>query len=79
MLGRSHSYHCAEILSMHPLPPNGLPIYRLLTGPDDATFCHRVSEALALGYRLHGSPALTFNGTSVIAAQALVWPDNVNE
>ncbi|MGE8098144.1 DUF1737 domain-containing protein [Pseudomonas fluorescens] len=28
-------------------PPEGLPIYRLLTGKDDSSFCHRVSEALA--------------------------------
>jgi len=56
-------------------PPDGLPIYRLLTGPDDAAFCHRVSAALALGYRLHGSPAATFNGTQVIVAQALLWAD----
>jgi hypothetical protein len=55
-------------------PPQGLPVYRLLTGPDDAAFCRRVSEALALGYRLHGSPAATFNGTQVIVAQALLWP-----
>ncbi|WDY55845.1 DUF1737 domain-containing protein [Pseudomonas sp. PSKL.D1] len=55
-------------------PPNGLPIYRVLTGPDDAAFCRRVSEALELGYRLHGSPALTFNGKDVIVAQAVVWP-----
>ena len=55
-------------------PPDGLPIYRLLTGPDDAAFCRRVSEALALGYRLYGSPAATFNGTQVIVAQALLWP-----
>jgi hypothetical protein len=54
-------------------PPNGLPVYRLLTGPDDAAFCRRVSEALALGYKLHGSPAATFNGKEVIVAQALVW------
>ena len=57
-----------------PFPPDGLPVYRLLTGPDDAAFCRRVSEALALGYRLHGSPAATFNGTQVIVAQALLWP-----
>ena len=38
-------------------PPDGLPTYRLLTGPDDASFCRRVSDALALGYRLYGSPA----------------------
>ena len=54
-------------------PPNGQPVYRLLTGPDDAAFCRRVSEALALGYKLHGSPAATFNGKEVIVAQALVW------
>ena len=30
-------------------PPDGLPRYHLLTGKDDAKFCHRVSEALALG------------------------------
>lgn len=57
-----------------PTPPNGLPSYRLLTGPDDAAFCRRVSEALALGYRLYGSPAATFNGQHVIVAQAIVWP-----
>jgi hypothetical protein len=56
------------------LPPDGLPAYRLLTGPDDAAFCHRVSEALALGYRLYGSPAATFNGKDVIVAQAVIWP-----
>jgi len=58
------------------LPPDGLPTYRLLTGPDDAGFCHRVSEALALGYQLYGSPAVTFNGENVIAAQALLWPSS---
>jgi hypothetical protein len=55
-------------------PPDGLPAYRLLTGPDDASFCQRVSEALALGYELYGSPAATFNGERVIVAQALLWP-----
>lgn len=55
-------------------PPDGLPAYRLLTGKDDASFCRRVSEALALGYALYGSPAATFNGQDVIVAQAVVWP-----
>ncbi|MFE1952089.1 DUF1737 domain-containing protein [Streptomyces sp. NPDC059524] len=55
-------------------PPNGLPVYRVLTGPDDATFCQRVSEMLSLGYELHEGPAVTFNGTNVIVAQALIWP-----
>lgn len=60
-------------------PPQNLPIYRILTGPDDAAFCHRVSEALALGYRLYGSPAATFNGQQVIVAQAIVWPTAASE
>jgi hypothetical protein len=46
--------------------------YRVLTGPDDVTFCERVSEALRNGYILHGSPSVTFNGERVIVAQALV-------
>ena len=55
-------------------PPKGLPTYRIPTGPDDAAFCHRVSDALAMGYLLYGSPAATFNGKDVIVAQAIVWP-----
>ncbi|MCC3770023.1 DUF1737 domain-containing protein [Streptomyces sp. UNOC14_S4] len=54
--------------------PDGLPVYRVLTGPDDAAFCRRVSEMIGLGYELHGGPAVTFNGESVIVAQAVVWP-----
>ena len=46
--------------------------YRLLTGPDDAAFCERVSRALDEGYRLHGAPTLTFDGTRLVAAQAVV-------
>ncbi|MFJ8442738.1 DUF1737 domain-containing protein [Kitasatospora griseola] len=55
-------------------PPDGLPRYRVLTGPDDAAFCHRVSEALALGYELYEGPAVTFDGERVVVAQALLWP-----
>lgn len=51
--------------------------YRLITGPDDRTFCERISAALAEGYVLHGSPAVTFNGTSVIVAQAVILPEAV--
>ncbi|HEX7128961.1 MAG TPA: DUF1737 domain-containing protein [Rhodanobacteraceae bacterium] len=56
-------------------PPNDLTVYRLLTGPDDDSFCRRVSEALSLGYVLYGSPAATFDGERVIVAQAVIWPD----
>ena len=48
--------------------------YRLLTGPDDHAFCERVSEALAEGYRLHGSPAITLGPDGPIVAQAVVLP-----
>lgn len=48
--------------------------YRLITGPDDRTFCERISAALSEGYVLHGSPAATFNGTNVIVAQAVILP-----
>ena len=30
--------------------------YRFLTGDDDASFCHRVTEALSRGWKLHGAP-----------------------
>jgi hypothetical protein len=56
-----------------PVPEEKLS-YRLITGPDDRTFCERISAALAEGYVLHGSPAATFNGTAVIVAQALILP-----
>lgn len=51
--------------------------YRLVTGPDDRSFCERISAALAEGYVLHGSPAATSNGGKVIVAQALILPSAV--
>lgn len=60
-------------------PPDGKPIYRCLTGPDDDAFCKRVSQALADGWLLHGSPSLTFNSETgrVIVAQAVLWPGHL--
>jgi hypothetical protein len=55
-------------------PPDELPIYRLLTGKDDAEFCHRVSAAVALGYRLYGNPVITSVDARVIVGQAVLWP-----
>lgn len=52
--------------------------YRVLTGPDDRTFCERVSAALDEGYVLHGAPALTFDGSTVVVAQALVLDDTAD-
>ncbi|HEV7207620.1 MAG TPA: DUF1737 domain-containing protein [Mycobacteriales bacterium] len=56
-------------------PPDGLPVYRLLTGSDDDAFCRRVSEALALGYRLHGGPTMTISGKGLRVGQVVIWPD----
>lgn len=36
-------------------------LYRLLTGDDDAAFCHKVSAALAAGWTLFGAPAYAFD------------------
>ena len=48
--------------------------YRLLTGPDDRSFCEKVSAALAEGYVLYGSPAVTSVDGAMVAAQAVVLP-----
>lgn len=48
--------------------------YRVFTGPDDASFCQRVSDALDDGYLLHGSPSITSRHGEVLVAQAVVLP-----
>jgi hypothetical protein len=47
--------------------------YRYLTGPDDAAFCHRVTDALNKGWSLYGPPTLTFDPVQgrVICGQAI--------
>jgi len=55
------------------MPDHRYPRYRVLTGPDDDYFCERVSEALALGYELHGGPAITAAEGAVYVAQAVLW------
>lgn len=50
--------------------------YRLLSGTDDRAFCEKVSAALADGYELYGSPAITFDGQRVITVQAVVLPES---
>lgn len=39
-------------------------IYRLLTEDDTSAFCHKVSDALAKGWVLYGSPAYGFDSAS---------------
>ena len=36
-------------------------LYRLLTGPDDSSFCHKVTAALNKGWELSGSPTYAFD------------------
>ena len=47
--------------------------YRFLTGPDDRSFCDRITEALNEGWELHSAPSLTFDPTKgrVICGQAI--------
>ena len=49
-------------------------LYRFLTGPDDASFCHKVTAALNAGWELHGSPTYAFNaqGGVMVCGQAVV-------
>ncbi|WP_341786784.1 DUF1737 domain-containing protein [Pseudomonas mosselii] len=37
-------------------PPNGLPVYRLITGKDDAGFCQRISRAWPWAISFMGRP-----------------------
>ncbi|PHQ93969.1 MAG: hypothetical protein COB40_13170 [Marinosulfonomonas sp.] len=48
--------------------------YRLLTEDDTSEFCHKVTEALAKGWDLHGGPAYGFDAGSgkMRCAQAVV-------
>ncbi|KCV81612.1 hypothetical protein ATO10_11887 [Actibacterium atlanticum] len=48
--------------------------YRLLTEEDTAAFCHKVTQALAKGWELHGSPAYAHDPATgkMRCAQAVV-------
>jgi hypothetical protein len=39
-------------------------IYRFLSGPDDSSFCHKVSKALSEGWLLHGGPVYAFDAAA---------------
>ncbi len=49
-------------------------LYSYLTGPDDASFCHRVTERLSRGWQLYGSPSLAYDPESkrIICGQVVV-------
>ncbi len=48
-------------------------LYRLLTADDTSAFCHKVTEALAKGWSLHGSPSYAFDAANGVmrCAQAV--------
>jgi hypothetical protein len=49
-------------------------LYSLITGPDDDTFCHRVTERLNRGWAAHGVPTLTYDPERkrIICGQAVI-------
>jgi hypothetical protein len=49
-------------------------IYRLLSEDDTSAFCHKVSDALAKGWSLHGDPTYAYDGTRGVmrCAQAVI-------
>jgi hypothetical protein len=50
-------------------------IYRFLTGPDDAAFCQKVSDALAEGYELYGNPVMVVSNGERYCGQAVIMPN----
>lgn len=48
--------------------------YRFLTDEDTSAFCHKVTRALAAGWRLHGDPAYAFDASAGVmrCGQAVV-------
>ena len=55
--------------------------YRYLTGPDDSSFCDRVTDALNDGWELQASPTLAFNGETgqMVCGQAIVRRDHPDD
>lgn len=49
-------------------------LYRYLTGPDDASFCHRITEALNRGWQLYGSPSFVYDAEKkqLVCGQAII-------
>ena len=52
--------------------------YRFLTGPDDASFCQRVRDALDEGYVLYGDPVMANCNGEIVCGQAVILPNAVS-
>lgn len=48
--------------------------YRFLTGPDDAAFCQKASDALDDGYVLCGDPVMVSHDGEIFCGQAVILP-----
>ncbi len=53
-------------------------LYRLLTEEDSSAFCHKVSEALAKGWELHGNPTYAFDHANNVMRCAQAVTKNVD-
>ena len=51
--------------------------YRFLSGADNADFCQRVSDALADGYVLYGSPVMVMDKDVRVVGQAVILPEMI--
>ena len=51
--------------------------YRFLSGVDNADFCQRVSDALADGYVLYGSPVMVMDKDVRVVGQAVILPEMI--
>ena len=49
--------------------------YKFITGLDDSKFCARITEFLNNGWKLYGSPTMSFDGKTIIAGQAIIKED----
>ena len=67
---------CLTHPSRRPSPPRPRRSWRTASSPAPTTApsANAISAALADGYVLHGNPSATYNGSTVIVAQAVVLP-----
>ena len=55
-------------------------LYRFLTGPDDSSFCHKVTAALNKGWHIYGSPTYAYDaGTQTMRCGQAVVKDVEDE
>ena len=52
--------------------------YCFLTGPDDASFCQKVSDALSEGYVLYGDPVMASCNGVIVCGQAVILPGSIS-